>query len=232
IDTLLEGFAQPANGPLLPHVWAYDSTLAVPKYNAEQAAHLLRQDGWRDSDGDGVVEKDGKTFVFSIKTNAGNQLRRDVAVMIQAQLRKVGVKAAIETVEWNQFIEQVFDRKDFDAVILAWDADFTVDPSPLWHSKAIENGYNFVSYHNPRVDSLLEAGRHTSDRHAAKAIWAEFQKIIVDDAPYTFLFIPDQLAGINKRVRDVKMDARGFLSSVSSWWIPRELRKTEVARSR
>ncbi len=231
IQTLLQGFAQPANGPLLPFVWAYDPELPTLEFDPEKARRLLAEAGWQDTDGDGVREKNGQPFEFSLKTNAGNQIRRDVAVMIQAQLRQIGVRVNVDIVEWNLLIRQVFGEKDFDALILGWDADFTVNPAPLWHCRAIEEGYNLVSYCNPRVDSLLELGRSISDRERARPIWGEFQRIIVEEAPYTFLFIPDQLAGVRRRVHGVDMDVRGFLAGITGWWIPAQQRKYKSRQS-
>lgn len=219
IATLLEGMAVPARGPLMPFSWAYDRELPPPTYQPEKARRLLAEEGWSDSDGDGVLDRAGRPLTFSIKTNAGNQLRRDVLVMVQAQLKKLGVEAQIETVDWNLLIEQVFQNKDFDALLLGWDADFTVNPTDLWHSQAIENGYNFVSYQNPRVDYLLETARNTPRQERAKPLWDEFQKTIVEDAPYTFLFIPDKLAGVRRRLQGVQMDARGFLAGIARWRI-------------
>ncbi|MFQ5604694.1 MAG: peptide-binding protein [bacterium] len=228
IATLLEGFAQPARGPLLPFVWAFDENLPAVDYDPQKAQALLKQAGWTDSDGDGILDKAGQKLEFTIRTNAGSQIRKDTAVMLQAQWRQIGVKAHIEALEWNLFLERVFGQRDFDAVIMGWDADFTVNPTDLWHSNAVESGYNFVSYRNPRVDWLLEQGRLNSVREAALPVWYEFQKIIVQDAPYTFLFIPDQLTGFNKRIQGVKMDVRGFLSSVTHWWIPADQRKSQM----
>jgi peptide/nickel transport system substrate-binding protein len=219
IDTLLEGFAQPATGPFLPFVWAYDSTLQDLSFDPAMARRLLEEDGWKDSDGDGILNQQGRKFEFTLCTNADNQLRRDAAVMVQAQLKKIGVAVKIELMEWNQLVEEIFTRKNFDAVISAWDADFTVNPATLWHSGAIENGYNFVSYRNGRVDEILEQGRTIVDRRRAEPLWHEFQKIIVEDSPYTFLFVPERLAAVNQRVQGVKMDVRSHLANIHEWWI-------------
>ena len=219
IDTLLEGFAEPAVGPLLPFNWAYDKNLRDVPFDPAAAQNLLQQEGWLDTDGDGILDQQGKKLEFTLKTNADNQLRRDIAVMVQAQLRRIGVQAKVEAVEWNLLLEQVFKRQDFEAFISAWDADFTVNPAPLWHSAAIANGYNIVSYRNVRVDSLLEKARTLVDRRAAEPLWREFQALILQDCPYMFLFVPEKLAAVNKRVRGVEMDVRSFLSHLHRWEI-------------
>jgi peptide/nickel transport system substrate-binding protein len=225
IDTLLDGLAQPAAGPLLPFVWAYDSTIQDLAFDPEMAKRLLQEEGWKDSDGDGILNRQGKKFEFTLCTNADNQLRKDVAVMVQAQLKKIGVAVKVELMEWNLLLEQVFTRKDFDAVMSAWDADFTVNPAALWHSGAIANGYNFVSYRNARADALLEKGRTIVDRRKAAPLWHEFQKIIVEDCPYTFLFVPERLAAVNQRVQGVKMDVRSHLANIHEWWMPPQKRE-------
>jgi len=217
INTLLEGFAQPAIGPLLPFVWAYDRNLRDVPFDPATAQNLLQQEGWRDSNGDGILDKQGQKLEFTLKTNADNQLRRDIAVMVQAQLKKIRVEAKIEAVEWNLLLQQVFEERDFDGFISAWDADFAVNPAPLWHSEAIANGYNIVSYRNARVDSLLDKARTLVDRRAAEPLWHEFQKIIVEGSPYTFLFAQERLAAVNRRVRNVKMDVRSWLVNIHAW---------------
>ena len=217
IDTLLEGLARPAVGPLLPFAWAYDQNLRDVPFDPAAAQNLLQQEGWRDSNGDGVLDKQGRKLELTLKTNADNQLRRDIAVMAQAQLKKIGVRAKVEAVEWNLLLQQVFEQRDFDGFISAWDADFAVNPTPLWHSAEIANGYNIVSYHNARVDSLLEQARALADRRLAQPLWNEFQKRIVEDCPYTFLFTQERLAAVNHRVQGVKMDVRSYLSNITQW---------------
>jgi len=220
IDTLLEGLAQPAIGPLLPFNWAHDKSLRDVPFDPAAAQKLLQQEGWRDSNGDGILDKQGKKLEFTLKTNADNQLRRDIAVMVQAQLKKTGVQVKVEAVEWNLLLQQIFEQRNFDALISAWDADFAVNPAPLWHSEAIANGYNIVSYRSARVDSLLDKARTLVDRRAAEPLWHEFQKIIVEDSPYTFLFAQERLAAVNRRVRHVKMDVRSWLVNITEWTVP------------
>lgn len=225
IDTLMDGFAKPANGPIMPFVWAYDQDLKDLPHDLNLSRQLFKEAGWEDTDNDGLLDKDGESFEISIKTNAGSQSRRDMAVLLQAQLKKIGIKVNIDVVDFNLLLDQVFSEKNFDALLSGWDADFTVNPTDLFHSQAIKNGYNFISYKNPKIDELLESGRATIDRDRAKEIWSQFQRIIIAESPYTFLFVQDELAGINKRVRGVDMDVRGFLCNVHSWWIPKEKRR-------
>ena len=219
IDTLLQGYGKPQIGPLTPMVWAFDRNLKDIEYDLASAKNILAKEGWKDSNHDGVLEKDNKNFSFTIKVIGDSRQHQAVAVMVQAQLKKLGVEARIERLQWNLFIDHVFKKKSFDAVVLTWESDFTVNPTPLWHSSAIKNGYNLVSYVNPRVDALLEQARAAQDQEQAEPLWREFQQIIIDDCPYTFLFIPDEIVAYNTRLVKAEFDVRGFLANVQNWKI-------------
>jgi peptide/nickel transport system substrate-binding protein len=219
IATLLDGYAKPVTGPILPFQSAFDETLTDLEYNPEQALALLKEEGWIDTNEDGYLDNGLDRFSITIKTNAGTQLRKDVAVMVQAQLKRIGVKVKIEILEFNLLLEQVFDKGDFDVLLAAWDVDFTVNPTPLFHSASIKDGYNFIGYSNPQVDELLEKARTMSDAQLAVPVWKEFQKAILFDCPYTFLFSKDNLATFQPNIHGIKMDERGFLSNVAQWWV-------------
>lgn len=217
IETVLGGYGIPAIGPLTPMAWAYDENLQDLKFDVELAKTLLTQEGWRDENNDGILDKNGEPFEISLKVNSDSRLRQDVAVLVQAQLKKIGIKVNIDRAEWNLFIEQVFQKADFDAVLLAWDTDFTVNPTDLWHSNAIDNGYNFVAYKNPQVDELLTLGRNAVDQQTAQPIWNEFQRIILEECPYTFLFIQDNIVAYNKRLHGCEFDLRSLYINIHEW---------------
>lgn len=219
IDTLLDGYAEPAIGPFLPFVSVFDTSLRDLEFNPNHTKKLLHNEGWTDSDNDGYLDKNSRPFELSLKTNAGAQHNKDVAVMIQAQLEKVGVKVKVEILDFNLLMKQIFDKRDFDVFLSGWDMDFTVNPSALFHSNAIDNGYNFVSYNNPKIDQLMEKGRSYSTPQQAFPVWAEFQNIILNDCPYTFLFTKENLAGYKSQVNGLRVDVRGFLSNIAEWWI-------------
>ncbi len=222
IATLLAGHAQPAVGPFLPFAWAYDHELTDLPFDPQLARNLLLQEGWHDHDGDGILDREGQKFEFTLTTNADNPLRRDLAVMIQAQLRKIGVLTKVEAVGWPRLLQQVMQQRDFDALLAAWQADFSVNPAPLWHSRAISAGYNLVSYRNARADSLMQQARTLADRQQAMPLWREFQRLILNDCPYTFLFVEQRLAAANTRVQNVNMDVRGWLANVRQWSVATE----------
>ncbi|MDP2157096.1 MAG: peptide-binding protein, partial [Nitrospirota bacterium] len=120
VDVVLFGLGTPATGPYVPNTWPYNPNVTKYGYNPEKAKELLREAGWQDTDGDGILDKDGKPFEFTILTNAGNALRKNTATIIQWRLRKIGIKVEIRTVEWSTFVNQFIDKKRFEAVLLGW----------------------------------------------------------------------------------------------------------------
>jgi peptide/nickel transport system substrate-binding protein len=90
VDTLWKGYARVAAGPILTGVWARKRDLAPWPYDPGEARRLLAASGFRDGDGDGIVERDGKPFRFEIDTNSSNRVRSEALVLIQEHLRRVG----------------------------------------------------------------------------------------------------------------------------------------------
>jgi peptide/nickel transport system substrate-binding protein len=219
VEALLYDFAEPAVSYVLPDVapWAVDPELEPLPYAPDSARALLAAAGWRDADGDGVLDRGGRPFRFSLKTNQGNDLRSDLAVVIQSDLRKVGVEAVPQLVEWTTFLDQI-NGKQFQAYVSSWVYDsFRLDPSDVFHSRAIDAKYNRSSYANPAVDSLIDAALAEPDRDAARPLWHRFQRIVRDEAPYTFLFNDRERVGVSERLQGVEMDARGYLATVAEW---------------
>ncbi len=224
-DGLWYGMAQICTGPVIPQIsWAYNEEIEPYPYDPEQARRMLADEGWADHDGDGWLDRDGQRFQFELKTNLGNQIREDIAVMVQRDLAEIGIRVIPRVVEWTVFIDQT-ERKQFDACILAWSEDFVVNPTDIFHSKAIDGKYNMGSYSNPEADGLMDEGRRCVDRQQAGEIWRRFQEVIHEDQPYTFLYIPQRINAIHKRIRGLHMDIRGSLISIAGWWIPEDERK-------
>lgn len=190
-------------------------------YDLEQAKKLLADAGWTDTDGDGVLDKDGEPFRFTLKTNAGNKRRADASILIQANLKKAGIQVDLEKLETNSFYEGLRHR-EFEAALAGWSASLFIDMTPIWHSDTEDKKYefNFTSYSNPEVDALMEKALATPDPEEAAPIWAEVQRKIYADQPYTFLWWREELAGIHDRFENTTMDPQSLLSNAWDWSVP------------
>jgi peptide/nickel transport system substrate-binding protein len=222
VEALLYGYGKTAVSYVLPEVapWAVDPELAPLPYAPDSARALLAGAGWKDSDGDGVLDREGRPFRFLLKTNKGNDLREDIAVIVQSDLRKVGVEAVPQLVEWTVFLNEI-NSKDFEAYLSSWVYDsFKLDPSDVFHSRSIDGKYNRSSYSNAAADSLMDLALAAVDRDEARPLWHRFQRIVRDEAPYTFLFYDRERMGVNVRLKGAVMDARGYLVNAPRWWVP------------
>jgi peptide/nickel transport system substrate-binding protein len=219
VDALLFGYGQVAVTDVLPFQWQFDEDLEPWAQDPDEARQLLAEAGWTDSDGDGILDRDGRPFRFTLETNQGNDLREDIMVIVQSNLRGIGVDAQPRLAEWNTLIDRL-KRREFQAVVSGWVVDFKFDPTETLGCAG--GPYNYPSYCNPAADSLSRQGLTTLDPEAALPLWERYQRIIHEDQPYTFLYYLDERLGLSQRLQGVEGDARGNLVSVHEWWIPEE----------
>ena len=226
VDVVLFGLGSVATGPYVPNTWPYNPNVQRYEYNPELARRLLEEAGWRDTDGDGILDKDGRPFEFTIITNMGNSLRERTATIIQWRLKQVGIKVHIRLLEWSTFINEFIDKRRFQAVILGWSIGLDPDQYDIWHSsKTGEKEFNFVSYSNPEVDRLFEEARMTFDIEKRKKAYYRIQEILADDAPYVFLYVPDALPIVHARFRGIKPSPIGITYNLHKWYVPKTLQR-------
>jgi peptide/nickel transport system substrate-binding protein len=184
---------------------------------------LLNEAGWKDTDGDGVLDKmiDGKRIPlrFEIKVNSGNAVRKSVALVLLDELKKHGIAASVRELDWTIFLNDVKNHH-FDAVVLGWQMSTTEpDAYQVWHSsQAANKGSNAISYKNARVDEILEQYRREFDAQKRIQMYKEFQEIIHDEQPYTFLYVGKRVSAVHRRFQGVEVFPDGLRPI--DWWVP------------
>ena len=225
IDGVLLGLGRQAVGPYKPGTWWYKADVKTFPFDPERAKALLAEVGWKPGS-DGILEKDGKPFSFTIRTNQGNLVRQQTAEIIQRRLMAIGIDVKIHVVEWAAFLNTFIRKRDFEAIILGWGLGTDPDQYEIWHSsKTGSEELNHISYKNPKVDELLEAGRRTFDQARRKAIYGELQEIMAEDQPVVFLFVPDALSVVSSRVRGIEPAAAGISYNFTKWYVPASLQR-------
>ena len=188
VEKVAHGQASPGITTYHPEsVWA-DATLEPRPFDREKAERLLDEAGWRDRDGDGVRDKDGRAFHFTLLIpDSTLQLTQQIAVWQQDSWRRIGVHAEIERMEWQAFRERR-NAGNFDAV--SFNLRFTPNPDQfeLYHSTATETGFNFYGLDDEEIDRLVELGRTTFDPEQRKTVYDQLQRALYEREPITCTF--------------------------------------------
>jgi peptide/nickel transport system substrate-binding protein len=229
VKTVLLGLGQVAHSPYKPDTPWYHSGVPTFSYDPEKAKALLAEAGWTDTDGDGVLDKDGQPFEFTIITNQGNELRKNAATLIQRDLKRIGVKVRIRIIEWAALLKNFIHKRNFEACLLGWRIPVDPNQHDIWNSqKTAEPGLNFINYVNPEVDKLLDLGASTFNPEDRKKYYDKFQEILAEDQPYTFLWIQEDLPIVHSRFQGVEPAAMGIDHNFVKWNVPGPLRKYDI----
>jgi peptide/nickel transport system substrate-binding protein len=225
VRALCHGFAEVLDGPIVPILWAHNPRLPSVPYDAEAAKRLLAAAGWRDTDADGVLDRDGVRFEFSLITNSNNPLRAQAIVPVQENWRQIGVKANLEAMEMQAALQRRSDRK-YQAYYGGWESGLAVTATleGLWSCASRNGRSNFTDYCNPRVDSLNALAAAAPDADAAKPLLFEAQALLAADHPYTWMYCEQNVMGIGPRVQGVVVDGRGAFVNMEDWYVPASLR--------
>src|SRR5208337_2138183 len=203
IAGVLLGYGTPCTGPFHPESWVYNPAVKDYDYSPEKALALLAESGWK-MNSSGLIEKDGRTFSFTVLVNQGNDERIKTAEILKEQLKLVGIEIKIKVLEWQALLHDFIDKKRFEAVIMGWALSRDPDIYEIWHSSKTKEGeFNFISYKNDTVDRLLLEGRRTFSLEKRKMIYHKIHEILSEEQPYAFLYVPDALPVLNKRFKGV-----------------------------
>ncbi|MDI6739088.1 MAG: TonB family protein [Candidatus Edwardsbacteria bacterium] len=230
IDKVLMGKGKLVSGPFLPTSWAYDQNLKPLPADPAQAQALLAELGWKERNRDGFLTKGRTVLQFDLLLVQGQAVQEAAARLIQQQLKEIGVKVNLVSLDPPQFLVRVRQQGRYDAILLSWMNDFKVDPTAVWHSDVNKGKFNLMGYANPAVDSLIDQGLGTLSRRKAKDLWVKFQQFIAAELPTTYLFVPDVSTVIYKGLKGPQVDPRGAIAALDEWSIPQsERRGVQVA---
>lgn len=227
IKAVLMGQGQTLSCPFKPGTWAYNTNIQPYTYNLEKAKSMLTDAGWKDSDGNGILDKeiDGKftPFSFTLVTNQGNSLRTKTAEILQQEFKKLGIEMKIQTQEWSTFVANTINAKNFEAFILGWSLSPEPDPFDIFHSSKTNQGeFNVVSFSNHEADEMMEKARSTFDQAERKKYLDRFQEILHDEQPYLFLYAPYALVAVHKRIKGLEESPAGLSHNRKDWYVPKE----------
>jgi peptide/nickel transport system substrate-binding protein len=224
LKDVLKGRAERVASPNYKYAPFYNNDIKPVPYDPKKAEELLADAGWFDSDGDGILDKDGKKFEFELLTREmpPTMPAMQHCLLMQQNLKKLGIKMEIRKLEWTAFLDKV-DRGDFDVCRLGWALSSppnTQDNYQIWHSSQIgESGSNHIAYANKEVDQLLTDIRKELDPEKRKKMQIRFQEIIHEDQPYIFLWMPADFRAYNKKWQGVRFSVPRPCHSLPEWYL-------------
>lgn len=224
IDALLFGEAAIATSTVPPWHPLYPKGVPMPVHDVAGAKRLLEQEGWRDSNNDGIRDKNGQPLKFTILSSDAS-MNRSIVEVIQSQLRKVGVDAKVRPLEFQTLLTQ-HKARDFDAVFSSWVLDnfqMASAPGALFHSSLanVPKSTNRSGVSIPELDRLIDKASAAVDDSAAIPVWRELTEVLQREQPVALLFWLNELAATSNDIVNVKMDPRGELLTMRSWAVKR-----------
>ncbi|MGL4970770.1 ABC transporter substrate-binding protein [Cetobacterium sp.] len=189
IEAVLSGAVEKANSILGPGVVGYSKETKPFDYNPEEAKKLLAEAG---------VEN-----LELVLATSNNELRKQMAEIIQAQLKEIGINVKIEILEWAAFLNATATGK-CDIFMLGWsnssgDADYGM--GSMLHSSMMGSSGNRSFFNNPEFDALLNAGKVELDSAKRAALYKEAQDIMNEEVPILPIYFMPASAGIRKEVK-------------------------------
>ncbi len=217
VQAYLGKHGQQAFGGISPlFQWAYNDTLKPHPFDKAAARVLLEKEGWRDTDGDGVLDRNGLRFAFALKLPAGNQLRNVIATAVQQQLKDLKIEMKIEQVERGTFWQEVTTRK-YDAWLAGFSVPLQMQLDDLWGSDLEKYPFNLTGFRDKRIDRILAAVKGLQAEIDGASLWKEFQVIVHEEQPCTFLFWINNIVAVNKRVRGTSIGILGTTHRAWEW---------------
>lgn len=191
-------------------------------FDPAAARRLLDQAGWPEVDGT-RMDATGRPLRFTLLHDASSAEHADIALRIQSTLSDLGVEVQVASLELGTLLSRAESpSRDFDALIMSTQPDFRLDDRLLFHSREAEEGpYAWSGIRDAELDALMDTLAASDDLSPGSAgPWRRYQERLLELQPYTWLYYPDWLTGVRRRLRGVEVDARGEWAGILDWWIP------------
>lgn len=213
---ILRGGGVQASGPFTQDRLPAGAGVQAYPYQPKEAVRLLKEAGWKPGMKDGVMEKGGKRFSFTIAFLKGTDDYKKVADLIAKDLFEVGIEARVEPVQTELLRKRIIETGDYDAALWIQASSSGERLGINWQTPSLhgELSENISRYSNNEVDRLIEEAKTSPDREERKKILAGIQRIIHDDAPAVFLYHPVYFSAVNKRFKG----GEEFMGDPYSWY--------------
>jgi peptide/nickel transport system substrate-binding protein len=211
------GLEPPTTCPYFPGSKSCDLAVTRLPFDPPGAKRLLADAGWTDSDGDGVLDREGERLTVTFLAAAQSVKMAKLLPLYLDPLKSAGIDARIETVDVSGYMSRV-RAHDFDAMALSWtSADPVQDNFQNFHSSQAADGSNYVGYSNPEVDQLLTSIRAEFDPERRAELERRVHKLVYEDQAYLFLGRRPALDAFKRKVRGLQPSLGWY--DLSAVWV-------------
>ena len=226
IDTLKNGQAILADGPIFPGTWAYYPGIERYSYNPKEAIAMLRQAGFSlpASGGSVRANQDGTSLSFElIYPDDGEHAQ--LAKAIQHDWAALGVQATLTAYPYEQLVAERLDTRNYQAALVDLNLSRSPDPDPypFWHQAQISSGQNYSNWDDRQASEYLEQARITTDLAERIRLYNNFQVRWSQELPALPLFYPVYTYAVSSDVQGVSIgpvfDASDRFTHVTNWYL-------------
>lgn len=223
VEDVFYGEGNSIETPIPPNILGHNSGTKIYDYAPEHANNILEEDGWIDSDGDGIREKDDIKIEFTLVSTDWPEFSK-TSLLLQEMWKEIGADVKIENIQGSKLENNYIKPREYDALLFGEILNYDPDPFAFWHSSQKgEYGLNLALYDNTEVDKLLEEARQETDQSVREEKYRKFQEIITEDVPAIFLYSPNYLYVHNKSVQGVELDniviPSNRFNGIEEWYV-------------
>lgn len=183
VNEIYQGVDAVATGVILPSSWAYSTDIRQPTFDPEGAVALFSQLGWSDSNGDGILDRDGVKLSVTLATHTEDPNRVQTIEYLQAVMQEAGVDASVRLTDWPSFSTNYVQKGEHQIALLGWLN--IVDPDRMLYGQLATGGpLNWGGYSSPEVDAALAEGRTALDIPARAAAYRRAAAVLAEEVPY------------------------------------------------
>lgn len=217
LSEYLRGYGELANSPI-SRIFknAVDEKLKPYSFDLEKAKALLAEEGWFDKDHDGILEKNGEKFKFTLTISSNNPRRIFVSTLIKNTFKQLGIDMNIEQLELGMLIDRI-NNKSVDAWMASWIIPIPIDLKFSWYSNLVTTPMNFPSYQNKELDALLDKLETKISWQQKNEIYKNIENILYRDQPVTFLYWIDNIVAYKKKIKNIEVTPLGTIHHCWLW---------------
>jgi len=223
IKEALNGEGIRIDTPIPPGFLGYVEGLGRVEFNIDKAKQNLEEAGWKDTNNDGVREKDGKKLEFTLVTTDWPEYVKSAEILANTW-KQIGVKVNLDSKTVGTVQVEAIRPREYDALLYGEVLLADPDPYPFWHSTQTRDpGLNLALYKDRDSDKLLETARKTTDNSARRDTYRKFQEQLIEEVPSIFLYSPLYAYALHNNVHGTMLKAIPLpayrFSTISTWYV-------------